>query len=111
MKNLIELLENIKSTPGKVIRAHRRNFLITLKELACATGIAESNLSLIENDKIELGVKRATLIGAALGIEPGFILFPNDSEGLYDKEVRQVKARASKLFALKRRKFETNKVA
>jgi hypothetical protein len=33
--------------------------------LAAVTGIAETNLSAIENDKVEIGVKRAVLIAAA----------------------------------------------
>ena len=107
MKDLLEVLAKVKgpSTPGSVIRAHRRNWKITLKELSETTGIAESNLSLIENDKVEIGTRRAALIGAALGIDPAFILFPEGAETSYKKEVERVSKKASKLFAEKRKKY------
>ncbi|MEK6772933.1 MAG: helix-turn-helix transcriptional regulator [Bdellovibrionota bacterium] len=54
-----------KTTPGKVIRAFRKNFNITQQELAEVTGIAETNLSAIENDKVEIGVKRAVQVASA----------------------------------------------
>ena len=101
MQDLLELLKDQKNTPGGVIRAHRTNFKITLKELSKATGIAESNLSLIENDKVEIGVKRATLIGAALGIDPAFIMFPNGYEP-FKAEKERVQKAARKMFSGKK---------
>jgi len=100
MNDLLELLKNQKASPGSVIRAHRRNFKITLKELSKATGIAESNLSLVENDKVEIGIKRATLIGAALGVDPAFIMFPNGYEP-YKEEADKVKKVAKRIFQQK----------
>lgn len=107
MKDLLEVIGKVKgpSTPGSVIRAHRRNWKITLKELGEMTGIAESNLSLIENDKVEIGIRRASLIGAALGIDPAFILFPKGTEGAFKKEVERVSKKASRLLAEKRKKY------
>lgn len=90
------------ATSGEVIRAFRTNFHITQKELAQVTGIAETNLSAIENNKIELGVKRAVLIGVALGLDPAFILFPNGGENLYKDEVKLVKKASAKLLANKK---------
>lgn len=58
------------STPGKVIKAFRKNFDITLKKLAEITSVSETNLSAIENAMIEIGVKQAILIAIALGISP-----------------------------------------
>lgn len=100
MRDLLELLKEIKTSPGGVIRAHRKNFRITLKELSKATGIAESNLSLIENDKVEIGIKRATLVGAALGVDPAFIIFPSGYEP-YKTEAEQVRKTARRLFLKK----------
>jgi transcriptional regulator with XRE-family HTH domain len=98
MKDFLELFKDLKATPGEVIQAHRKNFKITLKELSQATGIAESNLSLVENGKVEIGLKRAVLIAAALGISPSSILFPPGYESSYSKEAEKVNKRASKLF-------------
>jgi transcriptional regulator with XRE-family HTH domain len=95
-------LKHAKTTPGQVIRAFRRNFNITQHELAEATGIAEANLSAIENGKTEIGVKRAVLIAAAFGIDPALILFPNGYESLYGKELRAVRQASAKLIAKKK---------
>ena len=53
-----------------IIKTDRKQFQFMLKELSKATGIAELNLSLIENDPLEVGIRRATLIEAALGDDP-----------------------------------------
>lgn len=95
-------LKHVKTTPGGVIRAFRRNFRITQQELAKVTGIAEANLSAIENDKIEIGVKRAVLIAAAFGIDPSLILFPSGFEGSYGKDVQAVQQASEKMMAKKR---------
>ena len=111
MKDFMELFKDLKATPGEVIRAHRKNFRITLKELSKASGIAESNLSLVENDKIEIGLKRAVLIAAALGISPTSILFPPGYESPYNKEAEKVQKRASKMFLAKRKKTDSEEAA
>lgn len=91
-----------KSTSGEVIKAFRKNFQITQGELAEITGIAETNLSAIENDKVELGVKRAVLIATALGLNPSQLLFPNGVEASYSKEVHRVQQVSAKIMAKKR---------
>jgi transcriptional regulator with XRE-family HTH domain len=103
-KDLFDYLPK-DSTAGSITRAFRRNYKITLKELSKLTGIPESNLSAIENDKLEIGVKRATLIGAALGISPESLLFPN-GRSQYEKEAERVRHAAEKLFASKRRQHK-----
>ena len=91
------------STAGSIIRAFRKKFKVTLKELSKLTGIPESNLSTIENGRLEIGVKRATLIGAALGISPESLLFPN-GKSQYEKEAKRVRQAASRLFAVKKKR-------
>ena len=95
-------LKLTKATPGKVIKAFRINFNITQQELAEVTGIAETNLSAIENDKVEIGVKRAVLIATALGISPSGLLFPNGYESSYGKDIKVVQAAATKMMAKKK---------
>ncbi len=106
VKDFFQDLKHSKTTPGGVIRALRTNFKITLKELAKATGIAESNLSLIENDKVEVGVKRASLIATALGIEPSSILFPQGYESPYQRKIDEVKKVAMRIFGAKRKQLK-----
>lgn len=91
-----------KTSAGRIIKAFRANFQITQSELAQITGIAETNLSAIENDKIEIGVKRAVLIATALGLDPSQLLFPNGVEGTYSKEVHRVQASSAKVMGKKR---------
>ena len=95
-------LKHEQATPGGIIRAFRKNFQITQEELAKVTGIAEANISAIENDKIELGVKRAVLMAAAFGIDPAQILFPNGYEASYGKDVKAVQQASAKLMAKKK---------
>jgi transcriptional regulator with XRE-family HTH domain len=94
----------VQSTAGSIIHAFRKNFEITLKELSKLTGIPESSLSAIENGKIDIGVKRATLIAAAFGISPESLLFPH-GKSLYEKEAVKARKAASKMIALKRKRF------
>ena len=94
----------INSTAGSTIRAFRKNFKITLKELGKLTGIPESNLSAIENEKIDIGIRRAALISAVFGISPESLLFPN-GKSQYEKEVIKVRKAASKLITAKRKQF------
>ncbi len=100
-RNILDL-KFPKTTPGRVIKAFRTNFKITQQELAEVTGIAETNLSAIENDKVEIGVKRAVLIAAALGISPSSLLFPNGYETAYEKDVKAVQSASAKMMAKKK---------
>ena len=44
MKNFFELPQ-VKATPGRVVRAFRTNFGLTLKELEQITGVSSTDLS------------------------------------------------------------------
>jgi antitoxin HigA-1 len=48
----------------------------TLKDLEDVTGVKESNLSALENDRIEMTSYYAERLGAALGIHPSLLLYP-----------------------------------
>ena len=82
-------LDQVRSTPGSIVRALRKNFDLTLKDLEKISGIDETNLSAMENDKREIGLKSAILLSAAFGIDPDQILFP---EG-YERKVLSAKVR------------------
>jgi len=85
------------STPGKALRAFRKNFGITLKDLEDVTRVKESNLSALENDRIEMTSYYAERLGAALGIHPSLLLYP---EGWVKvtPELKDIERRAKKLF-------------
>jgi len=69
-----------ETSTGGIIKAFRKNFNVTQKEMADIIGINESNMSAIENDRREIGTDLATRIGAFLGIHPSLLLFPNGQE-------------------------------
>ena len=102
MKSLFDL-QHVKVTPGQVVRAFRTNFKLTLKELEQITGIGHPNLSAIEHDRIDVGVRRAALLAAAFGIEPQQILFPQGYVRPEHKDLERVRTRAKRLIEKKRR--------
>lgn len=85
-----------KTSAGKIIKAFRKNFNITQKEMANIIAITESNMSAIENDRREIGTDLATRIGAFLGIHPSLLLFPNGQEAAILKH-KDIQKRARNL--------------
>lgn len=64
-------------SPGETVAMLRELKNWTQEELAKASGIAASNISMIENDRLELGKQRAMALGKALGVHPATLLFPD----------------------------------
>jgi transcriptional regulator with XRE-family HTH domain len=100
MKNMRDILNDVASkdvTPGDLIRATRINFGITQEEICEVTGLKRANLSALENNRIEMTVHYAEVLGAALGLHPSTILFPN---GKYEKkkEILNIEKKARSLF-------------
>lgn len=102
MKNFFDL-EQVKATPGQVVRAFRTNFDLTLKELEQITGVSYTNISAIEHDRVDVGVRRAVLLAAAFGIEPQQILFPQGYVRPDQADVERVRTRAKRVLEKKRR--------
>jgi transcriptional regulator with XRE-family HTH domain len=102
MRNFFDL-DQVKATPGQVVRAFRKNFGLTLKELEHVTGVSYTNLSAIEHDRIDVGVRRAVLLAAAFGIDPQQILFPQGYLRPDHRDAERVRTRAKRLIDKKRR--------
>jgi len=101
-KDFSNLKKQVKLTPGKLVGAFRRNFNFTQAELAKVTGIGETNLSAIENDHVEIGIKRAVLIAEVFGIDPSLILFPKDYVAEhYAAEIKPIQRAIKKLWLKK----------
>ena len=83
-----------KLSPGKVVRAFRKNFGFTQAEIGKLIDVAESNLSAIENDSRPIGPELAVRFAAVFGISPAFILFPEGSEILERPELKKIHSRA-----------------
>lgn len=61
---------------GESVRILRELQELSQNDLAELTGIAQSTLSSIENDKVKVGVERAKVIARALRVHPAVIVFP-----------------------------------
>ena len=67
---------HVTLTTGKVIRMLRELKGWTREELARRSGITSTNLSLLENDKVDIGKKRVEQLAKAFDIHPAIIMFP-----------------------------------
>ncbi|MCB4757273.1 MAG: helix-turn-helix transcriptional regulator [Elusimicrobia bacterium] len=61
---------------GEVIRILRDKKGWTQDELARRSGISPTNLSMLENDRIDIGKKRAEQLAGVFGVHPAIIMFP-----------------------------------
>jgi transcriptional regulator with XRE-family HTH domain len=61
---------------GEVIRMLRELKGWTQAELSRHSGISVTNISLLENEKIEIGKKRAEQLAKAFDVHPAIIMFP-----------------------------------
>lgn len=95
-------LKQPKMTPGKVIRAFRKNFGFTLEDIKTLTGIKTTNLSAIEQDKRPVSLGAALKLAAIFGLDPGNILFPSGMDILDRPEYKKIHQSA---FVLRERKL------
>lgn len=61
---------------GDSVRIIRELQELSQNELAELTGIPQSTLSAIENNRVNLGVERAKILGRALNCHPSVLVFP-----------------------------------
>ena len=74
-KNLNAAAASIEMSPGEMIRELRTLKGWSQTDLAKATGISQTNISALENERIEIGKQRAIVIATALGVHPASIMF------------------------------------
>ena len=63
-------------TSGEAIRILRGKKGWTQEELARRSNISATNLSMLENDRLEIGKRRALALAKAFGVHPAIIMFP-----------------------------------
>lgn len=63
-------------TTGDVIKMLRELKGWTQEELALHSGINAKNISMLENNRIEIGKKRAEQLARAFDVHPAIIMFP-----------------------------------
>jgi transcriptional regulator with XRE-family HTH domain len=75
--NFVRAKTRTKLTVGDSVRIARRLNGLSQNELAELSGLSQSIISGIENNRVNLGVERAKNLARALRVHPAVLLFPN----------------------------------
>jgi len=76
MKHYSKAKTRVAVSVGESLRILREFQEFSQNELAVLTGIPQSTISAIENDRVQLGVERAKVFARALHCHPAVIVFP-----------------------------------
>ncbi len=68
--------QNVNISVGESVRILRELQELSQNELAQVSGIPQSTISAIENDRVQLGVERAKVLATALHCHPAVLVFP-----------------------------------
>lgn len=68
--------KRIDVSVGDSVRILRELQEMSQNDLAAATGIPQSTISAIENNRVSLGVERAKMLAMALRCHPAVLVFP-----------------------------------
>jgi len=66
----------VEVSVGESVRIIRELQELSQNKLAELTGIPQSTISAIENNRIQLGVERAQVLARALSCHPAVLVFP-----------------------------------
>jgi len=67
---------NTEVSVGESVKILRELQELSQNELAHISGIPQSTISAIENDRVQLGVERAKVLARALHCHPAVLVFP-----------------------------------
>ncbi len=76
MKSYRRAKRMIDVSVGESVRIIRELQELSQNDLAALTGIPQSTISAIENDRVQLGVERAKVLAKALKCHPAVLVFP-----------------------------------
>ena len=76
MNNYKKAKKTVEVSVGESVRIIRELQELSQAELANLTGIPQSTISGIENDRIKIGVERAKILARALSCHPAVLVFP-----------------------------------
>lgn len=68
--------QTVEVSVGESVRIVRELQGLSQNQLAALTGIPQSTISSIENDRVNLGVERAKVLARALKCHPAVLVFP-----------------------------------
>ncbi|MDZ7751734.1 MAG: helix-turn-helix transcriptional regulator [Gammaproteobacteria bacterium] len=76
MREYSKAKKRIDVSVGESVKILRELQELSQNELAELTGIPQSTISAIENDRVQLGVERAKVLARALNCHPAVLVFP-----------------------------------
>ncbi len=76
MKDFQLSKKRIDVSIGESVRIIRELQELSQNDLSSLTGIPQSTISSIENDRVNLGVERAKVLARALNCHPAVLVFP-----------------------------------
>lgn len=76
MKGYSKAKKQIDVSVGESVKIMREWQALSQNDLAELTGIPQSTISAIENDRVQLGVERAKVLARALNCHPAVLVFP-----------------------------------
>jgi transcriptional regulator with XRE-family HTH domain len=76
MKDYRKAKKRVDVSVGESVRILRELQELSQNELAGMTGIPQSTISAIENDRVNLGIERAKSLARALKCHPAVLVFP-----------------------------------
>ena len=76
MKNYRRAVASVDVSTGESVKIIRGLQGFSQNDLARLTGIPQSTISAIENNRVQLGVERAKVLAKALKCHPAVIVFP-----------------------------------
>lgn len=76
MKDYRKAKKTVHVSVGESVKIMRKLQEFSQSQLAEITGIPQSTISGIENDRIKIGVERAKVLARALKCHPAVLVFP-----------------------------------
>jgi len=76
MSDFRKAKKSVEVSPGESVKILRELQELSQNELAEISGIPQSTISAIENDRVRLGVERSKVLARALKCHPAVLVFP-----------------------------------
>ena len=93
MKEFRPAKTRIEVSVGESVRIIRELQELSQNQVAELTGIPQSTISAIENDRIRLGVERAKVLARALKCHPAVLVFPGWEVGAGSARIARLPVR------------------
>ena len=76
MQGFHEAKKRLDLSNGESVRIMRELQELSQNELAVISGLPQSTISAIENDRVKIGIERAKVLARALKCHPAVLVFP-----------------------------------